>query len=194
MLKKIELYLTAISIAAFVLNLFLVPGSSILLVLSLSTLSMLYLYFSFALLNNVGLRAVFQQKALKGVNIFKILGAILVGGAISIALIGVLFKLMHWPMANLLILVALPFILISGAVYLFLFKKNKETYYKSILIRIWLIGSLIFILFILPKDLILDFKYRNHPEYLEAYKDWREDKGDSVKIEKYEEELKKLNQ
>lgn len=194
MLKKIEIYLAIVSVAAFTLNLFLIPGSSILLTLSLSALSVMYLYFSFALLNNVSLVAVFKQKALNKISIFKTLGAILVGGALSVALIGVLFKLMQWPNANFLFFATLPFILISGGVYFVLFKKNKEPYYKNILIRLWIVGSVVFLLFILPKDLLLDFKYRNNPDYLEAFKDWREDNSDSVKIEKYEEELRKLNQ
>jgi len=193
MLKKIEIYLAIVSVIAFVLNLFLIPSSELLLTLSVSALSILYLYFSFALLNNVGLRAVFKHKALKNISIFKTLGAILVGGALSISIIGILFKLMHWPSANFLILAALPFLFIAGGVYLFFFRKNKELYYKRILIRIWIIGSLVFIILILPKDLILDFQYRNNPEYLEAFKDWRQDTSDSLKIEKYEEELKKLN-
>lgn len=194
MLRKTELYLWGIALLGVLLNLFLIPYTQEVIILSLTSLSFLYLYFSFALLNNVGLRAAIQQKALKNTSVYKILGAIFSGGALSIAVIAMLLKIMYWPFATALTYLAVACLLIAGIANSVLYKKNKEMFYKGILIRIWSIVSVIFVLFMLPKDTLLNFKYRNNPEYLNAYKDFKEDSGDSLKIKKYEEELKKLEE
>lgn len=194
MLKKIELYLALISVVTFVSNLFLFSFASEILIVCLGSLSMLYLYFSFALLNNVSLREVFKEKALKTINSMQTVEGILTGGALSMAIISILFKVLDWPMASTLAYVALPGILIAGIVAFMKFKKNKNLFYKGLLIRLWLVGSVVFVLNTLPQDALLDFKYRNHPEYLQAYKDWRANSDDEVILEKYNEEKKKLNQ
>jgi hypothetical protein len=52
-MKKAEIILGAIALTALVLNLLFAPSGSIITVLSLSILSVLYMYLSFALFNGI---------------------------------------------------------------------------------------------------------------------------------------------
>lgn len=57
-----ELIVGGIAVLALLLNLFLVPFSAVLTILSLSTLSCGYFYFSFAILNKVPLRMILKKE------------------------------------------------------------------------------------------------------------------------------------
>tara|TARA_R110002072_G_scaffold74671_8_gene176671 strand:- start:53 stop:331 length:279 start_codon:yes stop_codon:yes gene_type:complete len=69
---------------------------------------------------------------------------------------------------------------------------NKSRFYKKLLIRLaafWLIG---FILIALPENTILEFTYRNFPEYLEAQKKANANPQDSILSQKAREEYEKI--
>ena len=118
-MKKAEIILGAIALTALALNLLLVPGGGVLTVLSLSTLSVLYMYLSFAIFNGIRLRQIFKKDSYKGISKMRIVGAILTGLALSMTTIGLLFKFQSWPGAtmNLAIgLLGLAIALIVGSI------------------------------------------------------------------------------
>jgi glucan phosphoethanolaminetransferase (alkaline phosphatase superfamily) len=169
-MKKTEIIIAILSIIAFLLNLFLVPGGSVLTILMLSILSSIYFYFGFALFNNIRFRNILKKESYKGISALQIIGAIGTGLAISLTLIGIMFKIMSWPGAyvNLYVgIFASLVILIIGGLK---FSKNKSDYYLKIFKRIGITGGLALIIVISPRNTLLDFKYRNHHEYLNLLK------------------------
>ncbi|EJF10152.1 hypothetical protein [Pontibacter sp. BAB1700] len=192
-MKKTEIVLGAIAVVALILNLLFVPGSSILTVISLSAISVLYMYLSFALFNGVRLRYIFKKNSYKGISTMRIIGAVLTGLALSITLIGLLFKFQDWPGATINLgvgLFGLVIALIVGAVK---YSKSKSDYYTKIFKRIAVYGGLGLIMLLLPKEAWLEFRYRNHPEYVKAVKKAMAESDNQELWDKAEEERQKMN-
>ncbi len=167
-MKKGELIIATLSIIALGLNILLIPGGSFLTVLTLSTLSVLYMYLSFALFNHIRLRTIFKKDSYKGISTMRIVGAVMTGFALSVTTIGLLFKFQSWPGASFNLsagLVGLILITIIGTIK---YSKNKSEYYTRIFKRVAIIGGLGLILMLTPKTSWIKLKYRNHPEYVNA--------------------------
>ena len=170
MLKKIEVTLGVIAMVAMVLNLFNFAGGGVLTVLSLSTVSLLYTYLSFALFNDIRLRKIFNKGSYEGIGSKRIVGGIFTGLALSITTIGLLFKFQSWPGASFNLGLGLIGLLIVLIVGLIKYQRIKSEYYTKIFWRIVFYGGLGLILMIIPKEAWIEIKYRNHPEYIEAVK------------------------
>ncbi len=149
-MKKIELILGVIAIIGIVLKLFHIPGGAALTILSLLTLSVFYYVFSFALFNGIRLRDIFKKEAYKETNIWRIIGAIVIGWDLSIVIIGGLFKLQSWPGGNLELLIGLVIAIIILIIAMIFYLKNKAEYYKRIAIRIAIYGGLGLVLLLMP--------------------------------------------
>lgn len=192
-MKKAELILGAITLIALVLNLFLTPYSGVLTVLSLSALSAMYMYFSFALFNGVRLRHIFKKASYKEIPAMRIVGAVLTGFALAATIMGLLFKIQYWPGANVNLavgVIGLAIVLIVGAIK---YSMTKSKYYTGIFKRIAVYGGLGLILLILPRHTWLEFKYRNHPGYVEAFKKAMADPDNQELWDKVDQEQEKWN-
>mgnify|MGYP006193907931 CR=1 FL=1 len=169
-MKKFELIIGLIAILGIVLKLFHIPGSGVLTVLTLSTLSMFYYVFSFALFNDIRLRDIFKKASYKDTNAKRIIGAIGLGFALSTITIGGLFKLQFWPGATVQLMAGLVMtglILLIAAIYYF---RSKADYYTRVLKRIAIYSGLGLILYLTPTATIVDIYYVGNTDYAELYK------------------------
>jgi len=173
-MKKGELIIGVLAIISILLNLFLVPGGGFLSVVFCLTLSVFYFLFSFALFNNIKLKSLIKNKSTEKIIPLRIVGAVGLGFAIPEIIIGILFKIQNYPGADLYLLVGLIILLIISIVSLVKYLKNKPDFYIRIFKRVAIYGSLGLIVLLLPSDTISEFKYRNHPEFLENTKDIKE--------------------
>jgi hypothetical protein len=169
-MKKFELIVGLGAILGVLLKILHFPGSNIMIVLTFSTLSMFYYLFSFALFNNIRLRDIFKKSSYKETNAKRIIGAIVLGFALSAILTGVLFKLLFWAGANLQLrggLYAIGLILPIATIFYF---RNKADYYKRVFKRIAIYGGLGLVLYFMPSSTLVDIYYRNNRDYAELYK------------------------
>lgn len=163
---KTEKTLTAIFLISVILKFIDLPGASLLLIFSLLFLSLLYFLFAFYF---------FPDKNLKQQN----LGLSITGGiAISLLVIGILFKLMFWPGSSITLLAGILLTFIIGIIIFKFSGKTDESlkiYYKNFITRIvfWLGLALCF--YYVPGRQLLEIQYRNDPELLQlkinAYSD-----------------------
>ena len=193
-MKKVEIILGTIAIIALLLNLLNIKGGGVLIVLSLSTISILYMYLSFALFNDIRLRNIFKKESYKGISRMRIVGAVLTGLALSITIIGLLFKFQSWPNASINLGFGLFGLLIGLVVGLIKYKRTKSDYYTRIFKRIAIYGGLGLILMILPRETWLEIRNRNHPEYIEAVKKAWADPENQELWDKVDEERQKMNE
>jgi len=191
-MKKLEKILGIIAIITLVLHLNNVSGATLLMSLTFFTLTFIYFYLGFAFFNNIRLRDITKKESYKGVNTMKILGAIFGGLTLSITLLGILFKLQFWPGASLLLIIGLSALLIVTIISLIKYKVNKSHLYKNIIIRAAIIGICGIILLMSPSNILIEIKYRNHPEYIEAIKKLNQDPDNIELRKKVEEEYKKM--
>jgi hypothetical protein len=193
-MKKAERTLGAIAIVAMIINLLDIAGSIMLTTLSLSLVSILYMYLSFALFNDIRLKKIFKQESYKGISKMRIVGAVLIGLALSMTTMGLLFKFLTLPGAYFFLVFGLLGLHISLIVSLIKYQKSKSDYYIKIFKRIAIYGLIGLFLMILPRETWLEFRNRDYPEYIEAVKASWEDPDNKELWDKANEEERKMNQ
>ena len=177
-MKKFEITIAIISFTAFVLNILLVPflpHTAIPMYIFFSIASLLYCYLGFAIFNGIPIRNIFKKDAYKGTNPKRIVGAICTGYALSMVILGIFFKVMSFPGAGIMLTVGLACLLVVTAVAMVRYVKTHSQFYIGIFVRIAIIGGLGLLLFLLPPHTLINIKYRNYPEYLEALKNSLDD-------------------
>jgi hypothetical protein len=184
---KTEKALLIVFIISLIFKLMHWPGGGPLMVLSLTFLALCYFPFGFYF---------FSDKTFKNQ---KIGVSILFGWLLSVAIIGIEFKLMFWPGSKVMLLVGC----MSAAILLLagfsLFKKSNEdlkNYYKNLLTRTVVIFVFATICLILPNSVLINHYYSNEPELRELYLKQQENPEDeniqmeiqAYKAKQYEQE------
>tara|TARA_Y100000768_G_C23813262_1_gene602841 strand:+ start:162 stop:800 length:639 start_codon:yes stop_codon:yes gene_type:complete len=192
-MKKVELILGAISLISFILYFFFIQGSQITFLLSMLFLACLYFYLSFFFLNNLRLKDLIQKDAFKGLSSMRIVGTILMGIALSIIVIGIIFKLQGWPGAMAYFVIGLSGVLIALVVGGVRYVQTKNSYYLPIFKRIALWGVLGGVFLFIPHTYWIELKYSDYPAYVEAYKAAYQDHGNEELQDKVDEEWNKIH-
>lgn len=192
-MKKTEVILIGLVILALIMKFFHLPGSGILTVLSLLSISMIYFYFGFALFNNIRLRKITKKESYEGISTKRIVGGIGSGFVLSISTIGILFKFQSWPGASMQIWVGLIGLVIVSVISLIKISKGTDNYYSYILKRIAVFGSICVILTVIPTKDWLNWKYPNNPDYVNAVLDAKANPDNRELWDKVEIEREKMH-
>jgi len=111
-------------------------------ILSFTLLSLIYLFFSFALLNNIRLRKAFKKVSYKNISSKRIRFSIVTGVVLFISITTILYKFQLWPGVSLMNYIGVmltPIILIILIIHCIQYKKNKCSIDKIQIIRISII-------------------------------------------------------
>ena len=193
-MKKLELLLSTIAIIAFVLFMLLIPKSTIILVLSVLLLSMIYFYLSVAIFNGIPTKKAFKKSSYASFSNNRIVLSILTGLALSFTLVGIIFKLLFWPGAEVNLIIGLTGLLIAsvtGTTKLFM---TRDSFYGNILKRTVTYGLVAVISYLLPEYTLLEYRFRDYPDYVEAYKIAVENPGDMELRDEVDKEREKMDQ
>jgi hypothetical protein len=191
-MKKIELILGLLGLVGVILGMAAIPGGSILSVLALCGLSVFYFYFSFAVLNGIHGRDIFKKAAYKDIAAADIVSAIGAGIALSIVVIGLLFKVMFWPGGSFMLLAGCLALIIAAIIGGIRLRTSKSAFPARLLKRAVIFGSLGLLCFFLPSNFFLKIKYRQHPEYVKAVEAASANPDDEELQRKANEEHQKL--
>lgn len=160
-----------------------------LLLFSMGAISWLYMLCSFALLNGIRLRNAFKKDSYEGISVWAIIGAAGAGFSLSAVSIGVLFKIMRWPGADINIYTGLTFSAIILLTALVRIAMKKTFAYKGIVIRAfsWIaVGA--FFASISYRD-IDKFIYRDNPAFVKVCEELEKDPYNDSLLKVYEIEL-----
>ncbi len=187
-----ELILVGIFVLGLLLNIFNIKIGTITLILAGSTLAMAYFYVSVVMFNKIPLRQAFKKDAYKGISIFRIIGSVGTGMALSVLVVGMVFKIMYWPNGDYMLLLGIVFCLISIVVSIIKYTSKRDIFYKRLLFRLsgWVVVGII--LYVLPPYTLLNMKYKDHPAYREALINSIEHPEDEAIHQKYVEEAEKM--
>lgn len=169
-MKIAEFILAGIAFIGLLMNLLLFPGGGAILTVFLSMLSMFYLSLSFLIFNPEIISKQPADQVRSKAKPLRIIGSVGTGIGLSIALVGILFKMMHWPGAAAMLLVGGVVTGIVAVIVIIRIMTTKSVFYKNVLIRTSLIGLITLILYMLPPYALLEFKYREYPNYIKAVK------------------------
>lgn len=170
-MKQTEIILAAAIILLMLLRLwFTYPYAALSISLLCLILSLLYGIFSFGLLNQIRFRNIFKKEAFKDTNMLRILGAIGTGFVLSLITISNLFKYQSWPYGNIILLIGLVSLIPIYAFIIFKFFYSRSKFYTTLLIRLSIIAFIGVLLYFTTAETLLEMKFRDFPEYVEAEK------------------------
>lgn len=192
-MKKIELILVSLAVIAFGLNLFLVEGSSLLLIFSVIGLLFLYFYLGFAILNGITFRTLFKKETYKNISSLRIFGSVATGIIFSIMVLGVVFKYLMWPGGSMMLLISFVGILIIFIVALIKNLKKPSKFYQNVLLRCAVYGGVACFFFFTKASTFIAIKYKDYPEYVKAFEKTMEDPSDDELWQKVDEEREKID-
>lgn len=167
-MKKAEIILIALAVIGVIMKFLHFPKLPLVFVFCTGILSLVYFSLGFALFNNIRLRDIFRKDSYINTNAMKIIGAIATGFSLSMIVLGILFRIMNYPGAEIQLISSLFFLFVVVTVSFFKIKKDTTQYYSKILKRIlffWIIGT--FLLFV-PRNTWLEWSYPNNPDYIKA--------------------------
>ncbi|MCK5847025.1 MAG: hypothetical protein KAG84_06275 [Bacteroidales bacterium] len=141
-MKRLEKILGLLSLLSLIALIIEVPGGLLLSIVTMLFLSFIYYPFGFAFFNDILLRKIFKKDAYKGVSTWKIVGSIAVGISLSSALMGILFKINHWPGADFNLYVGLVTMLLILIISVYKYLNTKSAFYLRIIKRVLIVGSI----------------------------------------------------
>ena len=189
-MRKIEFVLIIMIIIGLALTLLLIPGGSIIFGLSSGLLAMLYYPLGFMVYSDIPIKGVFKKSSYSHTNTRRIFGSVVVGIVLSIIIIGCLFRINIYPGDQIMLRMGLSLLTIGLVVTLILyFQRNKDVFYKQILIRILIIGAIGITLVFIPTDFLIDVRFRDRPEAAKLLKKMKKDPQNK----ELKEEWRKLN-
>jgi hypothetical protein len=169
-MKKTEIILLALMLAAMILEICDIPGGGALLALSSLLLSLLYLFCGFAFFNTIQLRNIFKSASYSGISWKRILFSIATGCVLFLMVMGILFRIQYWAGSAVMLTMG---IIPSIFVLVFAIIKAvpaKSIFYPKVIKRLAVFLALGIFLYLLPRSFMLDIRYRNEPETLNRIK------------------------
>lgn len=158
---KTEKVLSIIFIISLLIKLMHWPGGSAIMILSLLGLALCYFPLGFYFLNE---KNVFKQKL--GISI-------VFGWLLSVAIIGILFKLMFWPGSGPMLIIGFLTALIFSIIAFFMFKNaltgETKHFHKNLLLRSLILFVLSFICYLLPNEVLINHYYSQEPILKDLY-------------------------
>lgn len=134
-MKKLEIILIAGALIGFMLALFNLPYSSVIVTFLFMTLSFLYFYLGFALFNGIHLRKIFKTESYKGIGPWRIAIAIGAGIALSDLTVGFMLAINDYPMASSFLTFGLVFTSIMLLLAAVRNAREKHQFYRNIILR-----------------------------------------------------------
>jgi len=154
-MKKFEKITAVIALIALALKLLQIPGADILMVLSFGILSMFYFLCTTALLNGIPFSMDLLKNNLLRNNMYgktneeRLFGTPLMmfvtrltRWSLAITLIGTLFKILHHPGADVMLVIGVGTLCIMAIVAIIGYLKTYSQFYVGVLVRTVIVGGL----------------------------------------------------
>jgi len=147
-MKKLELIIIVGAAVGLLLALLNVPYHSVIVTFLFMALSFLYFYLGFALFNGIHLRKIFKAESYKGIGPWRIAIAIGTGIALSDLTVGFMLAINDYPMASSFLTFGLVFTSVMLLLTAVRNTKEKNQFYRSIILRcaVFIIIAIIFLL------------------------------------------------
>ncbi len=191
-MKFFEKLLGVLSMVFMILSLaFLMPYASFIITIFMLSLSLLYFFLGFALLNNIRFRHIFKKGSFKNISTLRLSGTTFTGVILSMTIIYILFKFQRWPYGNQGLYMSLIFLLIILLTCIIKQFASSNKFYSLFLMRLTIIGFSGLFFLLIPDETLLDIRYRNYPEYVKAEKKHMANpENESLRLEAQKQRLK----
>ncbi len=167
-------------IVVMLLRLWLGPVTNTSLCIFTTLLSIYYLWFSFFIFNKLAPLNMLNRDIVRSLYPFQVYITIIMGIVLSYALVAILAGFMFFPLMPGIMLWALV-VLIGFTTYLYVYqiiKKKDLPFLRRYFYRAALYIGLLALLLIPPVETRLEVLFRDHPDFIEAYLEYRENPED----------------
>ena len=177
-------------LVVILLRILLGPEANFILLVTITLLSTYYLWFGFFIFNKITPLSLLNKSVTQSLTSFEVYLGIIMGVVISYALIAILTGFFFYPVMPIILGSALT-ILVAFSIFTFIYKiskKKKISFMESFGIRSLIYAILLVLLTVTPLETRLNILFRDHPEFIEAYLECRENPDDEKKQERLKEE------
>lgn len=168
------------------LNIFLLSG--------ITLLAVFYLWFGFFLFTKALPLDLIDKRKRAVFTPFKITSSIIMGVVYSLSLIAILYAFFFYPRMQLMLAFSFSLLVISTCLLIVYHRLNRSEwpYVKQFYTRSFLLGLFVLLILIVPVETRLDILYKDHPGFIEAYKDYHNDPNSTEALEKLRDERSKF--
>lgn len=162
-------------------------GLDAMLMIAFTLMALFYLWSGFFLFNHMLPRELLLQTRRRSLSFHSIAGGILMGVVYSFVTISLMFGINFYPGMHAMMWVALFLLTASSALFFYLSRtgrKMKKPFRASFGIRAALMGGLLLVLLLSPLEKRLQWFYNDHPEFIQAYLEYRENPDCTQALEK----------
>jgi len=193
-MKRMEAILWSLAILGEVLSLIPVTGGLVLFTLMMLMLMVFYFACSAFLLNNIKTRDIFKKEAYRNIPQSHIFIASGLGPVLFLVCIGILSKMLRFPVALIFLLLpvilSLPILIVS---IIKLVRKKHISFYKGIIIRAGILSIVCICLLRTPGLFFSKIKYRNYPAYMDVANQLSADPHNRELMQREQDEEDKIN-
>lgn len=191
-MKTTERILVSLFFIGVILSLTSLPGGFITLLFPSLLVSGMYFYFGFALFNEIPLKGLFKKEYHEKIPRMQVTTAIVTGIGLSIAIVGVLFKLQHLPGASMMLFGGVLLSVVSTLLIIVNKGKLQEGFVKRAFQRIVLFGGMSLVLLMIPAKVWIEWEYQDQPELKKVLLQLQDSPSDSLLLEKEQELRNKM--
>jgi hypothetical protein len=167
--------LCIIASIALTLKFTMIPGGGVLLVLSMSTLAMFFIFFGFAYFNKLGFKQMLNSDFYLEIPQARIFAGIGLGITYGIVITGMLYKFQNWPLGDVHLRTGLVLLIAFFIFHIVKSFKTKSEYNRAYSKQIFLLGLLGIAVFSTSSLTLVKLQYRNHPGYVRAFELYEND-------------------
>jgi hypothetical protein len=171
-MKRTEIILVILLFIGLTFKVFFIPLAGTILTLSIMSLAIMYEFLSFAFFNGIRLKTLLIKDSYKETTVLRIIGSVVTGVGLSCVLIGILFKIQNWPLANNTLSAGLFFLTPVLIIAAFKLIRTRAPFYARILLRASITTAAGILFLILSTTDLVKIKFRNHPDYIKAYEQY----------------------
>jgi hypothetical protein len=153
-------------------------------------LAIFYMWFGIYIFNNMGILDVLKRDKRKILSTFRIISSVTAGFIYSFSLIAVLSALDFYANMGIMLGIAwlINFLALAAGIYFYSELKADQKYISQIILRSAFFSILFIVLWMSPVEKKLNLLYKNHPEFIEAYKNYTSNPDDPEALERLREE------
>jgi hypothetical protein len=171
-MKLFEKILLVLCLLSMVMMFSQLPGGSWMFMLAGTLLACIYFPFGFLFFSGVGIRQLFKG-GLKNVNRGTAIAGIFTGLGLANICIGIVFRFLHFPGANQMLLIGILSAVIMVVVCGINYAKTHAKEFSLSLSRLVVFIVIGITLLFTSSRTLLNLQYRNHPAYVDAYLEYQ---------------------
>lgn len=167
-MKRLEKILIVLSIISLIMMFNQYQGSTWMLMISLTLLACIYFPLGFLFFSQIGVRQLFKG-ALRNAKAVNLLSAFFVGLGVSNLCMGILFRFLHFPGGNEMLIAGLAIAVIMLIVTIIRYYKTRNAEITLSISRLAAFSIASLALLFTSSRTLLSIQYRNYPRYVDAY-------------------------